>query len=320
MNKLRWGLVGAGDIAEKRVAPALQHATRSELVAVSRRRPDMAEKFARKFGASRWHSTWEDLVKDAEIDAVYVATPVDLHANITIAAAQAGKHVLCEKSMALNVADCDRMIRAAEINGVKLGVAYYRHLYPIIQRVKALLKDHTIGVPVIVQINAFERFNPAPDHQRAWLLNPLIAGGGPMFDFGCHRIEVLQNLLGKVTTVSKMLANVVYTREVEDTAAAIVRCETGPIAVLNVTHAAAEPQDTLRIFGSAGSIHIPKLNGSELHIVQGNNETVESHPAPENFHQPLIEQFIEAVLNDGQPVVDGQIGREVNRLLAMIYA
>ena len=109
---VRWGLIGAGDIVRKRVAAALRDAPGSALAAVSRARADLAESSAQAFGAERWHARWEDLVRDPGIDAVYVATPVHLHAAQTIAAAEAGKHVLCEKPMAMDVAECDRMIAA----------------------------------------------------------------------------------------------------------------------------------------------------------------------------------------------------------------
>src|SRR4029453_8270412 len=102
---LNWGLVGAGDIVRKRVAAALRDAPGSQLVAITRARADLAESFATSCGGNRWHARWQDLVRDPGIDAVYVATPVRLHAGQTIAAAEAGKHVLCEKPMAMNVAE-----------------------------------------------------------------------------------------------------------------------------------------------------------------------------------------------------------------------
>jgi predicted dehydrogenase len=319
MSTVRWGLVGAGDIAEKRVAPALATAANSELVAVSRRRPEMAEEFARRFGARRWHADWRELVRDDDVDAVYIATPVGLHAPIAIAAAQAGKHVLCEKPMALNVNECDRMISSADAAGVKLGVAYYRHLYPIVQRLKQLVTDRAIGAPVMALVNAFERFDPAPDHPRAWLLDPALSGGGPMFDFGCHRIEVLLNLFGEVAEVGALRGNVLFDRRVEDTAIATLRFSPGPLAIIAVAHAAAEPQDTVVLFGSEGSIHIEKLNGSELRIKRRGTETLELHPVAENVHLPLIQQFVESVLRGGQPVVDGAAGRAVNEVLEAVY-
>src|SRR6266850_5875990 len=124
MTKVRWGLIGCGDIAKKRVAPALRDSAQSELVAVSRAKAELAEAFAKQFGVGKWYADWYDMLRDTEIDAIYIATPVHLHAPQTIAAAEAGKHVLCEKPMALNVAECDRMIDAARSQRVKLGVAY----------------------------------------------------------------------------------------------------------------------------------------------------------------------------------------------------
>jgi predicted dehydrogenase len=319
MNVVRWGLVGAGDIAEKRVAPALLASERSELVAVSRRQQQLAEGFARRFGARRWHANWRDLVRDDGIDAVYVAAPVQLHAPITIAAAEAGKHVLCEKPMALNVDECDRMIRSANVAGVQLGIAYYRHLYPLVQRVKQLLADGAIGVPVIAQLDAFERFDPPPGHPRAWLLDPAVSGGGPMFDFGCHRIEVLLSLFGDVHDVRALRANVLFDRPVEDAAIAALRFSPGPLATVTVAHAAVEPRDTLDIFGSEGSIHVARLNGPELRVMRGGEQVIEQHPLPDNVHLPLVQQFVDAVLNRGRPVVDGAAGLAVNRVLEAVY-
>src|SRR2546425_5496713 len=112
----------------------------------------------------------------------------------------------------------------------------------------------------MAQINAFEWFNPAPNHPRAWLLDRRQAGGGPMFDFGCHRIEVLTNIFGPITAVKAITANTVFDREVEDTAAALFRFERGPCALLSVSHAAAEGKDSLYIFGSLGSIRVSILN------------------------------------------------------------
>jgi len=122
---IRWGLIGCGDIARKRVAPALREHPNCELLSVSRTRFDQVEQFANEFGARRWYADWKELIADEEIDAVYIATPVHLHAAQAIAAAEGGKHVLCEKPMAMTVAECDEMIAACSENNVHLGVPYY---------------------------------------------------------------------------------------------------------------------------------------------------------------------------------------------------
>jgi predicted dehydrogenase len=319
MTALRWGLIGCGDISRKRVAPALRDLPDCELVAVSRGRAELAAEFAAEFGARRWHADWRDLVADEEVGAVYVATPVRLHAEQTVAAAEAGKHVLCEKPMALTTADCDRMIAACAANGVRLGVAYYRRFYPVVERVRALLASGAVGRPVVAQLNAFEWFDPAPTHPRRWLLDKQQAGGGPMLDFGSHRVEVLLNLFGTPRRVGGLSGNVHFEREVEDTATALFEFERGPHAVLTVTHAAREPRDTLDIYGTEGSLHVPVLNAGQLRVKTRDGEHDESHPPHPNLHQPLIEDFTRAVLERRDPVVNGAVGREVSRLLEEAY-
>jgi hypothetical protein len=136
---VRWGLIGCGDIARKRVAPALSESPHSELVAISRANRDLLDEFANRFGVPNKFADWRELVARNDIDAVYIATPVNLHAAQTVAAAESGKHVLCEKPMAMNVAECDRMITAVNASGVKLGIAYYRQFYPVVKRMKELV-------------------------------------------------------------------------------------------------------------------------------------------------------------------------------------
>jgi len=320
MKKLRWGLIGCGDIARKRIAPALRDLDECDFVAVSRGRGELAESFAREFGARKWYSDWRELLLAEDIDCVYIATPVYLHATQTIATAEAGKDVLCEKPMAMNAGECDRMIAACRANKVKLGVAYYRHFYPVIKRTKEIIQAGEIGVPVLAQINAFESFDPQPDHARYWLLKKDQSGGGPMFDFGCHRIEVLTNIFGPIVKVKAMTANVLFDREVEDTATALFRFERGTCALLAVTHAAREPQDTLHIFGSAGSIHVPVLNEGTMQFIGDQVERIELHPSDTNLHAPLIRDFIEAVLTDREPAVNGESGRAVALIEDQIYS
>ncbi len=318
---LRWGLIGCGDIAEKRVAPALRDAPGSRLVAVARGRAELARDFAARHGAARWHADWRNLVEDPEIDAVYVATPVRLHAEQTIAAARAGKHVLCEKPMALSVPECERMIAAARKSGVQLGIAYYRHLYPAVRRLRELLAGGEIGRPVLAHVQSFERFDPAPGHPRAWLLLKSEAGGGPMMDFGCHRIEILLDLLGPAREVRGSLSNVAFhAREVEDTCTAHFRFESGATAVLSVSHAARESRDSFEIYGSEGSARVPVLNQGRITIVTPAGTREEAHPPHANLHQPLIEDFVAAVGENRPPAVTGDAGLLVNRALQAIYA
>ena len=320
MNPLRWGLIGAGDIVRRRVAPALIDSPACDLVAISRARVDLAAAFAAEVGARRWHPRWQDLAADPDVQCVYVATPVHLHAEQTIAAAEAGKDVLCEKPMAMTTAECDRMIAACRAHRVRLGIAYYRHFYPVVLRAKAIIASGEIGQPVFAQMNAFEYFDPPPDHPRAWLLNRAIAGGGPMMDFGCHRLEVLVHLFGPVRRTAAVVANVVFDRDVEDTAAVLLEFEHGPCAAVAVTHAAHDRQDTLQVFGTRGSMQVDELNAGRLRIRAGDQERVESHPPAANLHRPLVDDFVDAVMMNREPAVTGDIGRTVSAIEDEIYA
>ncbi|MGA1369545.1 MAG: Gfo/Idh/MocA family protein [Blastocatellia bacterium] len=314
-----WGLIGCGDIARKRVAPAIRDHADSDLIAVSRARSDLAESFAREFGAQRWYADWRDLLTDDAVEAVYVATPVHLHSEQVIAAAEAGCHVLCEKPMALDRQQCDRMLDACRASGVALGVAYYRHFYPVLERVRTLLLDGAIGQPIHARVEAFERFNPPPGADRSWLLDPSQGGGGPMMDFGCHRIEVLLHLLGPIREATGHHAHILFQRAVEDTSIATFRFESGALATLTVSHATWEPRDSVQLDGSEGSISIPVLNRGEMVVRTARGERVETHPPHANLHLPSIVDFVAAVRERRAPGVDGAMGREVTRIEDLLY-
>ena len=319
MKKLNWGLIGCGDISQKRVAPALRDLPECNLLAVNRARTDLAESFAREFGANRWYADWQDLINDKEIDAVYIATPVNLHAEQTMAAAKAGKHILCEKPMALNTQECDQMIAACQENNVKLSIAYYRHFYPVIERIKTILNSGQLGKVIMATINAFEKFDRKPGEPRYWLLEKEKSGGGPMMDFGCHRIEVLVNLFGDITDVKSITDTIHYDRSVEDTASALLKFKAGMRGVLNVNHAILESQDTLDIWATEGSIHVSTLNKGDFTMITPDGIATESHPPHKNVHLPHIQAFTDSVLNDTLVPVDGNEGKKITAILDLIY-
>jgi predicted dehydrogenase len=317
-NTLRWGLIGCGDIARRRVAPALRDLDNCRLINVTREKIDQLEAFAREFGAEKWVADWHELVADPDIDAVYIATPVYLHHKMTLEAAARGKHVLCEKPMAMTESECKAMILACESQGVRLGIAYYRHFYPTVRRTHAIIREGVIGDVKIVQMNAFSPFDRKPGEPRYWLLEKGKSGGGPMMDFGCHRIEVMLDLLGPVTDVHAEISNLRFQREVEDTAIAHLVFSNGVRGLLTVTHVVAEGQDTLDVYGTKGSVHIPVLNQGKL-ILRTERDTVEQLPLHENLHIPFIKDFTLAVLQDRPPGVPGETGLEVNNILTKIY-
>jgi predicted dehydrogenase len=319
VDVLNWGLIGCGDISRKRVAPAIRDLDNCRLIAVNRAHSDRAEQFAHEFGADRWYKDLKELLEDEEIKAVYIATPHNLHAEQTIAAAKAGKHVICEKPMALNAQECRRMIAACRTAGVRLSIAYYRHFYPVVSRVKQILESGEIGKVVLAEIRAFENFRPEAEDPRSWFTRKRQAGGGPLMDFGCHRIEVLLNILGAVSKAWGSQGSLITDWDVEDTSISILESQTEARGILAVSRAIEEPQDTLDIYGSAGSIHIPVLNKGEMKVITPGGERREDHPPHQNLHLPYIDAVTQAFLENREPPVPGETGLRVAEITEEIY-
>jgi predicted dehydrogenase len=183
-----------------------------------------------------------------------------------------------------------------------------------------LFASGLIGQPVFAQMIASEPFNPRPGEPRYWLVQRSQSGGGPMADFGCHRLEVLVHLFGPVSRVRSIAANAVLEREVEDTAAVLLQFESGACAMVAVTNAAAERQDTLDAFASRGSIRVASLNAGDIVIRTGATDSVESHPPAPNVHMPLVEEFVDAVSGGRDPAVNGEAGRAIALIQDAIYA
>jgi predicted dehydrogenase len=319
MKTVRWGIIGTGEIVRKAVAPAISALECAVLSGVASRDASRAERFARETSAGRWYRSWQELLDDHEIDAVYVATPHDLHAAQTIAAAKAGKHVLCEKPMALNSSQCREMMQVCLENGVRLGVAYYRRHYPLLHRIKEILENGGIGTVSLCQINSFTWYDLKPGDPQYWLFQKSRSGGGPLMIGGCHRIEMLLNLFGPITKTLGVKENVHARREIEDTAVAVFRHSRGPVSVLCMSHSISEANDTLHLFGSQGTIHVAALNRGELVWTRAGESVVEQHPASGNSHLPLIRDFCEAVLRNREPVANGALGLEVQLVEDAIY-
>jgi predicted dehydrogenase len=320
MDIVRWGLIGSGEIARKAVVPAFLELEGCALTCVASRHPEKAEALSRDSGAKRFYTDWQELVRDEEIDAVYIATPHYLHAEQAIAAAESRKHVLCEKPMALNGDQCRTMIRACACAGVKLGVAYYRRFYPVLKRIKSLLGEGAIGTASLCQINSFTWYDLKPGDPQYWLFQPDKSGGGPLMIGGCHRIEMLLNLFGPITQIVSLKGNVHARRDIEDTGVAVFRHGAGPLSVLCMSHSIRESNDTVHIFGSGGSIHVRTLNRGEMLLTCGEQRVTEYHPAHKNGHFPLIRSFCQSVLKAEDLEVDGSLGLEVQLVEDAIYA
>ena len=181
MTTVRWGIIGCGDVTEVKSGPGFQKARGSALVAVMRRDAAKAEDYARRHGVPRWYTDAEALVRDPEVDAVYVATPPSTHCEYTVLAARAGKPVYVEKPMALDHAECRTMIDACAAAGVPLFTAYYRRAMPRFARIKALLDAGAIGTVRVAAVCVYRAFTP-PAGALPWRIDPAISGGGLFVD------------------------------------------------------------------------------------------------------------------------------------------
>src|ERR1035438_2347431 len=292
---LNWLVIGIGDITRKRVLPAILAEPRSRLYALLTRDPRKAEAYN---GAVAFTDLGEAL-RDSAIEAVYVASPVALHAEQTIASLRAGKHVLCEKPTALDFAQAETMATAAAESGRLLGVAYYRRLYPKLIRAKQLIAEGAIGQPVLVEAN-YHGWLESPD--RAWLKDPAIAGGGPLYDVGSHRIDACNFLFGKPLRATGLLSNALHPLAVEDSATVLVEYAGGVHGVVDVRWNSRINRDQFRVIGSEGEISLDPLNGPALRFLDGEGRLREEQlPAHANAHYPAVENFVAAVL-DGAPV------------------
>jgi 1,5-anhydro-D-fructose reductase (1,5-anhydro-D-mannitol-forming) len=283
---LNWIVVGIGDISTRRVIPGIQSESRSRLYGLVTRDPAKTA----AYNVRVW-ATLDEALADPAVNAVYIATPIFLHAPQTIQSLRAEKDVLCEKPMAMNEAESRSMIKAAQETGRTLGVAYYRRTYPKLQRAKQLIEAGAIGKPVIAELTNHGWLDEKLS-ERSWLIDPAKAGGGPLYDIACHRIDVLNFLFGQPLRATGYMSNAVHHYAVEDNATVMVDYAGGVRGIVDVRWHSKVKRDECRIRGTDGEMELTPLNGPEL-VYPGGREDL---PPNANLHYPMIENFVDAVL------------------------
>jgi len=292
---VNWLVIGIGDITRKRVIPAIQAQPRSVFHSVLTRTPGKAAIYP---GVNA-HTSIEAALEDPAVDAVYVASPVALHAPYTIAALRAGKHVLCEKPTAMNNAEAESMVLAAAESGRLFGVAYYRRLFPKLIRVKQLIGQGAIGQPVLAEAN---HHGWLESDERGWLRDPALAGGGPIYDKGSHRIDAFNFLFGKPLRATGLRSNALHRLAVEDSTTALVEYAGGLCGVVDVRWNSRIVRDQFRVIGTEGELNLDPLGEPGLRVATSTTAWEEDLPAHANVHYPIVEDFVNAVL-DGSPLV-----------------
>jgi predicted dehydrogenase len=291
---VNWIVIGIGDIVTRRVIPAIQAEPRSRLYGLVTRDPAKAAPYN-----TRVFTTLDEALADPAVQAVYVGTPVFLHGPQTIQSLRAGKHVLCEKPMAMNEAEARAMVQAAAETGRTYGVAYYRRFYPKVLRAKQMLEAGVIGKPVLAELTNHMWFDGTGN--RSWLFDPAKAGGGPLFDIASHRIDVLNFLFGQPLRATGQFSNVVHHYAVEDNATVMIEYADGVRAIVDVRWHSKINRDECRIRGTEGEMELSPLNGPDL-VYPGGRESLPNHA---NVHIPLIANFVDAVEGKAVLVASG---------------
>jgi predicted dehydrogenase len=300
MPLLRWGVLSTAKIGRTKVIPGIAAASNCEVTAIASRDSAVAHATAEALGIPRAHGSYEALLADPEVDAVYIPLPNHLHAEWAIAAARAGKHVLCEKPLATSVADAERMIAAFEEAGVVLMEAFmYRH-HPSWVAVRELVAAGRIGRLVAVQ-SWFSFFNDDPANIR----NILTAGGGALFDIGCYCVNLSRMLFeGEPTRVRGSV-----TRDpvggTDTVVSAILEFGDGVATFTASTR--AEDDQRVHVHGTQGRIsleipfNIPPQLPTHVHVASGGDppvapdiETLTFEPA--DPYTVEAEAFADAVL------------------------
>ncbi len=303
MAAVRWGILSTADIGMKKVTPAIQRAARCEVVAIASRRLDAATAAAAELGIPRAHGSYEALLADAGVDAVYIPLPNDMHAEWTTKAAAAGKHVLCEKPLALTAAQAEEMASACADAGVKLAEAFmYRHHPSWVEAVR-LVRSGAIGELQGVQ-TWFSFYNDDP----ADIRNRVENGGGAVMDIGCYCINLSRVLFAAEPTRVEAAVRRDPVMGIDVVTSAVLEFPGGGQATFTCS-IRAEPHQRVQIVGSAGRLeieipfNIPPDRETRIFVTAGGDppvapatETRTFAPADQYAIQAAL--FARAVLDD----------------------
>jgi predicted dehydrogenase len=301
---VRWGVLSTAKIGIDKVIPATAAAERCEVVALASRDRGRAQAAAAELGIARAFGSYEDLLADPDVDAVYNPLPNHLHAEWTIEAARAGKHVLCEKPLATTAADAERMIRACQAEGVLLMEAFMYRLHPTWEAVMSLVASGRIGELRAVQ-SWFSYFNDDPGDIR----NLVETGGGALYDIGCYCVNLSRMLFG--AEPQRVQGSVMRdpVMGIDVLTSAIMDFNDGAASFTCSTR--AEPDQRVHVYGTEGRIsaeipfNIPPDRPTRVFVTAGGDPPVRPDTEvltfdPANEYTIQAERFAAAVLDGGQ--------------------
>jgi len=311
-------MIGAGDVAEVKSGPAFQKVKNSQLVALMRRNAEKAADFARRHQVPEWYDNAAKMLEQADINAVYIATPPDSHLKYALMALEAGKDVYLEKPMAMSVEECRMINKAVAQSSCRLVVAHYRRALSAFQKVKNLLEEGAIGTPKLALLRILQpaKSSIIAQTETNWRVQPEVSGGGLFHDIAPHQIDLMLHYFGKPSSFSGDSLNQAQLNEADDTVNGSIIFENQTLFQGTWCFSAPEAftQEEVQIIGSEGKITFT-FYGSEIHLQQGNQQQTFSFEHPPHIQQPMIEQVVHYFRGEAENPCPSEVGEEVIRIM-----
>jgi 1,5-anhydro-D-fructose reductase (1,5-anhydro-D-mannitol-forming) len=305
---LRWGIVGPGNIANASMAPAIKQDPNSELVAVVSRDQGRAQEFAERHGAAWAGTSYEEMLARPDVDVVLITTPNALHAGQVVAAARAGKHVLCDKPLATSAGEARRAVEACREAGVKLGINFQTRHHANFEEARRLIEAGEIGEVIEVQIDA----SPGRRPPGGWRTDPALAGLGSVNNIAVHIYDVVRFLVGQeVVEVSALFDSGREAGKIETLPMVLMRFEGGALCYANGNQATPFPLNQFAIYGTKGRISghgitRPLAEGAQTVATEAGERTREW--SSRDCYERTVAAFSEAVLAGRDPDPSGVDG------------
>lgn len=324
MQNIQWGMIGCGNVTEKKSgAPAINKVAHSSLVAVMARKADKAEDYAKRHGVAKWYTDVDELINDPDVNAIYIATPPDVHLEYAEKAIKAGKPVYIEKPMARNFKECEEINRLGREAGVPVFVAYYRRMLPYFIQLKALVDENVIGdircINIALHWQPYDEEvgeNPKP----RWRVFPEISGGGHFHDLASHQFDILEYLFGEIKQAKGIARNQAHLYKADDVVVATFEFENGIVGNGSWCYTINKEQriDQGQFIGSKGKITFSFFEPTPIKVetAEGLKEYKASYP--EHVQQPLLETIVKELRGEGKCPSTGETGARANLIMDYI--
>lgn len=300
-TEIRWGILGCGDVCEVKSGPAFNKVKHSRLAAVMRRDGGKAKDYARRHGVPRYYNDAGQLIRDEEINAIYIATPPAFHEEYALMAMEAGKPVYIEKPVALNSASCQRMIKASAQLGVKASVAHYRRALPMFVKIRSLLQSGVIGKPTLIMSRTLYAPPEKMQSEGYWRTSPEISGGGLFFDLAPHQLDLFTWLFGAPRDIRAFSMN--QTRAYPAADLTNVEAIYGDGIYLHGIWAFNMPRSCEReyceIIGNNGGLAFSFFKMGEIELTTQLGTEKIKMGSPENIQHPMIDEVVRFLRGEG---------------------